>query len=61
MGSPEHIERQIEFYKRRVTMVALGLLILYLLWLWWKNYRREKRKKILIQQAQMREAASHHD
>jgi membrane protein DedA with SNARE-associated domain len=61
MGSPEQIEKKIEFYKKSVSAGAGGLLVLYLLWLWWKNYQREKRKKAMIQQAHLREAASHHD
>ena len=59
-GNLEQIETEIKSSERWVLLAAIVAFALFAGWKWWKNKRREDRKRIVIQQAHIREAASKH-
>ena len=57
-GDLEQIRSEIEKYQQFVLFGLILVIVLLLAWNWWKTARRNKRKKKVIQQAHIREAAS---
>jgi membrane protein DedA with SNARE-associated domain len=61
LGTLENIKMKIEHSQRMVLIVLVIALVIFGLWKWWQNKRHEERKKALIQQGKLREAAAGQD
>jgi membrane protein DedA with SNARE-associated domain len=60
-GSLEHIEILIKHSERRVLLGLIVAVTLFSLWKWWKNKRKQARKRAVIEHAKHVAASTHID
>jgi membrane protein DedA with SNARE-associated domain len=60
-GDIEQIRARVESSQRIVLVGVVTAVVLFALWQWYQNRKKQKRKQEIIQHAKLREAASHHE